>query len=287
MKRNAFVLSTLVLLVVALAGAWRVRAQEGRTVFLPIITSASSGLPVIHYFRANVDIADPGETIEMEWASSGGVEADLLRIERGGPIAEFWDVALSGTFTYTIPTHEREYVSFQLSVIGAEGHIAGAGLTILLTCPDSWFFEPAPEGCPGDPALFSRAAEQPFEHGLMVWIEGRDGIYVLFDDEVQSPRWSFYEDTWEEEEGEILCDRGPEPPGRSYPRRGFGKLWCNEPDLFDRLGWATSPEVGYDGVVQRDSAPKYTTLYVRAADGNVYKLLPERSGWERIIVTGP
>jgi len=271
MKRNAFVLSTLVLLVFALAGAWRARAQEGHTVFLPIITSASS----------------PGETIKLEWASSGGVEADLVRIERGGPIAEIWDVPLTGTFTHTIATHEREYISFHLTVINADAKFNGAGLTIPLTCPDVWFFEPAPEGCPGAPALFSAAAEQPFEHGLMVWMEGRDGIYVLFDDDISSPRWSFYEDTWEEGEGEILCDRGPAPAGRFYPRRGFGKLWCKQPGLFDRLGWATAEEVGYAGAVQRNSVIKYTTAYVRAADGNVYKLLPESSGWERIIVTGP
>ena len=285
MKRNAFVLWSLVLLVVALAGVWSVRAQEGHTVYLPVISYTSSDLPVIHYFRTPVEIADPGDTIEMEWASSGGQSAQLWRIERGGPIAEFWDVALSGTFTYTIPTHKREFITFQLAVTGAQGHTAYAGLTIPLTCPDSWFFEPAPEGCPGDAALFSLGAEQPFEHGTMVWVEGQDGIYVLFGDEVHSPRWSFYEDTWEE--GDPLCDTRPVPPGLFQPERGFGKLWCEQPDLFKRLGWATAHEVGYDGAIQRDSAPKYTTLYMRAADGNVYKLLPERSGWERIIVTGP
>lgn len=284
MKRNAFVLWSLVLLVVALAGVWSVRAQQGHAIYLPAI-SYTSDLPVIYYFRANVEIADPGQTIQLEWASSGGVGADLTRLQRGGPIAEFWDVALSGTFTYTIPTHEREFITFQLAVTGAEGHTAYAGLTIPLTCPDNWFFEPAPEGCPGDAALFSLGAEQPFEHGTMVWIEEQDGIYVLFDDEVHSPRWSFYEDTWEE--GDPLCDTRPVPPGLFQPQRGFGKLWCEQPDLFDRLGWATAHEVGYDGAIQRDSAPKYTTLYMRAADGNVYKLLPERSGWERIIVTGP
>ena len=51
MKRNAFVLWSLVLLVVALAGVWSVRAQEGHTVYLPVISYTSSDLPVIHYFR--------------------------------------------------------------------------------------------------------------------------------------------------------------------------------------------------------------------------------------------
>lgn len=286
MKHSALVAWSLVLLLAAVAGVsvLGVQAQDEQTVYLPLVSMARGG-PIIHSFRANVAIADPGETIEMEWASSGGQSAQLWRIERGGPIAEFWDVALSGVFTYTIPTYEREYVTFQLAVTGAEGRTAFAGLTIPLTCPDTWFFEPAPASCPGDAALFSWGAEQPFERGAMVWVEEMDGIYVLFDDDIFSPRWAFYEDTWEE--GDPLCDRSPVPPGRYQPERGFGKLWCAEPGLFERLGWATAHEVGYDTAVQRDSAPRYTTTYVRAADGNVYKLLPERSGWEKIFVTGP
>lgn len=287
MRRNAFVVWSVVLLLAAvvLAGATvlGVQAQDEETVYLPLLSLAPGG-PVIQYFRANVEIADPGETIQLAWASTGGVEADLARIERGGPYAEFWDVALTGAFTYTVPSTEREYVQFQLTVLDAEGRFTSAGLTVPLTCPDTWFFEPAPDGCPGDAALFSLGAEQPFEHGVMVWVEGRDGIFVLFED-ASNGEWAFYEDTWEE--GDTLCDRGPVPPGLYQPQRGFGTLWCEEPGLFERLGWATAFEVGYDTAVQHDSAPKYTTTYLRAADGDVWKLLPWGSGWEKIFVTGP
>lgn len=288
--RNVMVWGVL-LLVAGLAGGLGARAQGARaqgshSVHLPLILSSPPG-PTIHYFRANVEIADPGDTIQLEWASTGGVSASLWRINRGGPIAEIWDVAPTGAFTYTISTTEREYVQFSLYVADAEGDSNGAGLTIPLTCPDTWFFSPAPDGCPGAPAVFSDGAEQPFESGYMLWVEevvagGGPGIYVLYDDEIVSPRWNFYPDTWEE--GDPLCDVGQPPPGLYQPQRGFGKLWCDEPGVRDRLGWATEPETGYETAVQRDSAPKYSTFYVRAADGNVWKLLPERSGWEKIIV---
>jgi hypothetical protein len=61
-------------------------------------------------------------------------------------------------------------------------------------------------------------------------------------------------------------------------------VWCEEPTVRDRLGWGTAGEVGYETAVQNTSSPKYTTTYIRAADGNVWKLLPERSGWEKIVV---
>lgn len=286
MKHRSLIVWGMLLVVVALAGAWGARAQGDHTTYLPLITSSPSG-PTIHFFRANVEIAGPGDTIQLEWASTGGDSASLWRISRGGPIAEFWDVSPTGTFSYTISTAEREYVQFALYVSNAEGESSDADLSIPLTCPDTWFFSPAPDGCPGAPAHFADGAEQPFEAGYMVWVEdgwaeGQAGIYVLYDDEVFSPRWAFYADTWEE--GEPLCNVGEVPPGLYQPERGFGNLWCEEQEVRARLGWATEPETGYETAVQRDSAPRYTTLYVRTADGNVWKLLPERSGWEKIIV---
>lgn len=281
----------LALLVVAGAGALvgvqPARAQDEHVLYLPLVAKAEAG-PLIDYFRADVEIADPGQTIELQWATTGAVSATIWRIARGGPIAQMWDVAPSGTMTYTIYEGEREYVQFSLWAADAEGNSSGAGLTVPLTCPDSWFFEPAPDGCPAGPALLGAGAEQPFEHGYMVWVEdgwgaGQPGIFVLFDDAITSPRWAFYADTYVE--GEELCDAGDPPAGLLQPERGFGKLWCDEPTISDRLGWATEAEAGYDAALQRDSAPKYTTTYLRAADGNVWKLLPERSGWEKVAVS--
>jgi hypothetical protein len=254
-------------------------------IYLPLVID-QPGNPIILYFEANVPIADPGDTITLSWDTLNVVTATILRMSPGGPIVQFWDVAPSGTLTYTIGLHERNVVSFALNVANEAGIWEGQFLNVPLTCPDTWFFAPAPEGCPGGPALLSPGAEQPFEYGTMLWVGEQSGeqsyIYVLFDDDVFSPRWAIYPDTWEE--GEELCDPGPPPPGYQQPERGFGKVWCEEAEVRERLGWALSSEVGYETAVQADSAPKYTTTYIRAADGNVWKLLPERSGWEKIYV---
>jgi hypothetical protein len=42
-------------------------------------------------------------------------------------------------------------------------------------------------------------------------------------------------------------------------------------------------ESGYETAVQRTSN-SYSDTYIRAADANVWRLRPEFSGWEKIIV---
>jgi hypothetical protein len=284
--RVVVVLVVAVVAVAGLVGALGVRAEGEYVAYLPLVAFDPPG-PVIHFFGADVATADPGQTIELAWASTGGVKAKVARIYRYVAFEE-WDVAPSGSMTYTIGTGEREYIMFTLWVEDAEGNYAGAGLTLPLTCPDVWFFEPAPDGCPGAPAQFALAAEQAFEHGFMVWMEniwsGESGIYVLYKDGM-SPEWDFYRDTYVE--GEELCDVGEPPDGLQQPVRGFGKVWCVEsqytPSVRARLGWALDDEVGFDGAQQRDSADKYTTWYLRSVDWDVYRLLPERSGWEKIV----
>lgn len=282
-------LALVVLVGAGALGVQTARAQDEHVLYLPLIAKAEAG-PVIHYFRAGVEIADPGQTIELQWASTGGVTATIWRIERGGPIAQMWDVAPSGSMTYTIGTGEREFMAFSLFVADAAGNFSGAGLTLPLTCPDTWFFAPAPDGCPGSPAYVSDGAEQAFERGYMVWMAdawgmGQPGIYVLFADSIFSPRWAFYPDTYVE--GEELCVAADPPVGMMQPERGFGKLWCEDEEVSQRLGWAVEAEKAYEAALQRNSAPKYTTAYLRASDGNIWKLLPERSAWEKIIVEQP
>jgi hypothetical protein len=53
--------------------------------------------------------------------------------------------------------------------------------------------------------------------------------------------WFCFNDTFVEGEAEIDPSLIP-PEGMYQPRRGFGKLWRNNPEVKDRLGWALTPE---------------------------------------------
>lgn len=91
-----------------------------------------------------------------------------------------------------------------------------------------------------------QVAEQPFEHGRMFWIQPQSEIWVAIEIDEDRGRWEIYEDTFEE--GQPEMDPGIVPPSENLyqPERGFGKLWRENEDVREALGWAVTPmEFGY------------------------------------------
>jgi hypothetical protein len=246
----------------------------------PTPTSRPGVGPVIDYFRSDVQEANPGDTLTLEWETQRANSAILYHLMPTGQLGSFWEVGVNGVFEYEIDGSERNHTDFLLIVTDDAGRTAQASLTVVLRCPDSWFFTPAPDECPASSAIVSVAAEENFEHGIMIWVNEQDLIYVLFDDG-RSPRWSAYADEWEEGDPEDDPTLTP-PTGRYQPVRGFGLVWREQPGVRDRLGWAVNAEIGFTTSVQRTSRPKYNDTYIRALDGGVWKLLPESSGWEKL-----
>jgi hypothetical protein len=241
--------------------------------------------PSIAYFRSDVTEADPGDTVTIQWKATDATEAVLYHLMPTGQLGSFWEVSLEGTFEYEIDPKERNHTDFMLFVSDDQAQTVQATLSIKLRCPDTWFFTPAPEGCPAGPAVVSSGAEQHFEHGTMIWVQSQGLIYTLFDDE-QSPRWKIYVDEWES--GDPESDPSLTPPSGLYqPVRGFGKAWREQPGVRERLGWATDAEAAFTTAVQYTSRPKYNDTYVRALSGGVWRLLPESSGWEKLAATAP
>jgi hypothetical protein len=243
---------------------------------------AGSG-PAIVYFRASVDEADPGDTIVLEWETVGAIRVTLYRIPPSQQLPQSgWDVETTGSYTYEIPSHDRNYVWFQLYASDASSEYTVAAVTVQLRCPDPWFFSPPPEVCPTAP-LASQAAEQHFERGTMVWIEERGVIYVLYGDNVHSPKWEGFTDEWDESQPESDPRLTP-PDGLYQPVRGFGLVWRQNPRVRERLGWAIDQEMGFETILQHTTLFKYNSTYIRALDGNVWYLGPELSAWEKLMV---
>lgn len=256
------------------------QGEPENSIFLPLVKRAYPA-PQINYFEADVTVADPGDTIELRWGTTNAVSVTLYHLLPTGQLGMFWNVVVTGTMTYTISPLARNHTDFMLFATNAGGEWTADSLQIELICPDTWFFAPAPAICPAAPAEFGLGAEQQFEHGTMVWVQSQDLIYVLFADG-QSYQWYPYMDEWEE--GMPVTDPTiVPPPGYWQPERGFGLVWREQMGVRDRLGWAVASEVGYETAVQRTSA-SYSDTYIRAADGNVWRLLPEFSGWEKVTV---
>jgi hypothetical protein len=258
---------------------------EDSSLFLPMVQRPHP-LPAINFFEANVAMADPGDTIELSWDTTDAVSVTIYHLLPTGQLGKFWHVAMSGTMTYTIDVNSRNQTDFLIFASNVVGQWVSASVHIGLTCPDPWFFEPAPAICSVTAALISNGAEQHFEHGVMLWVEEEDRIYVLFDDGQTTTAWGAYTDEWEEGMPEIDPTIVP-PPGYYQPRRGFGLVWREQMSggilVRDRLGWAVDIESEYETAVQRTSS-SYSDTYVRAADGNVWRLVTEFSDWEKIIV---
>jgi hypothetical protein len=247
----------------------------------PTLVEPAVSDPAIVYFRANVEEADPGDTIVLEWETVGATHVTLYRIPPSQQLPQSgWDVDTTGSYTYEIPSHDRNSISFQLYASDATDKYVAASLTLPLRCPVTWFFSPPSEICPTAP-IVSAAAEQHFERGTMIWIEEMDRIYILYADDIHSPKWESFIDEWDESQP----DRDPEltpPDGLLQPVRGFGLVWRQNPRVRDRLGWAIDQETGFETIVQHTTLFKYNSTYIRALDGNVWYLGPERSAWEKM-----
>ena len=81
------------------------------------------------------------------------------------------------------------------------------------------------------------AAIQRFDNGVMVWVQENGRIYAFLNDGT----WRSYEDTFREGDPERDPAFSP-PPGKQQPERGFGKVWRENPDLRDAIGWALAKE---------------------------------------------
>ena len=90
-------------------------------------------------------------------------------------------------------------------------------------------------------------AEQAFENGRMFYIQPRNEIWVLINNDSSgaSGVWSFYDNTWEEGQPESDPALIAPQDGLVQPIRGFGKLWRENSAIQEALGWALDTEYGY------------------------------------------
>jgi hypothetical protein len=94
-------------------------------------------------------------------------------------------------------------------------------------------------GCPVAAVVTGGSAYQPFQNGVMLWLEPTGRIYAL----ANTGEYIDFVDTWN---AAVDPERGGETPpaGLLEPIRGFGKVWRDNPAVRNRLGWATADESG-------------------------------------------
>lgn len=84
-----------------------------------------------------------------------------------------------------------------------------------------------------DPVGFNEFGPGPDFDRFMLWLSWESNIYSLLPD----GRSEVFADTWHEELPEYTCNPTPrEPASPPLPRRGFGKVWCENAGIRDSMG---------------------------------------------------
>lgn len=87
------------------------------------------------------------------------------------------------------------------------------------------------------------AAWEPFQQGLMVWLNGEILVFYSVNDSFQSLPDTFVEGVDPETSSEVP------PAGLVAPVRGFLKVWSGNSAVRNGLGWAISSETGVNATV--------------------------------------
>lgn len=239
--------------------------------------------PRIEFFTTDVLSAVPGQVVNLYWSTRNTTSAVIYRLERGVR-NQVWNVGPDGNLSVPTRLRDRGALDFILSV-GDGTRQVEQSLSIPLTCPDVWFFQPPPEACPDSAAAETRLIEQPFERGRLLYNQSSNNVYALFNDGSQ-PAWIVLPNRFDPAiHPEFEASFVP-PPGFYQPVRVLGFLWRGNDVVRNRLGLGIQPEFAYDGFAQTaTSTDGDVTLYASSADGTVLELLPEGERWQ--IITPP
>jgi hypothetical protein len=115
-------------------------------------------------------------------------------------------------------------------------------------------------GCPLEEEQAGLSVEQLFEGGQMYWREAGHQHWVMQGGATGS--WRRYTDVQDSDPDPVV----PPPAGLYRPAGGFGKLWQKYPAIRESMGWATTPELPFTGVIQRFEGG--TLLFAPAIHGH-------------------
>lgn len=242
---------------------------------------ANPNAPRVEFFTSDVVAVAPGDSVTLFWSVRGARGAVIYRLDADGVRGNLWNVPPDGSLTVSTRRSDRGQVSFLLSV--REGDLeTEQTLSVSLSCPDPWFFQPAPDACPAAPSEPTTLVEESFERGRMVYIQNRNRVYALFNDGLQ-PAWISFENRYDPAVHPELEESFVPPPGFVQPLRILGFVWRGNDVVRNRLGLGRAEEITYEGFIQTVNAGNNAeNLYLNSVDGSVLQLLPGGDAWQII-----
>jgi hypothetical protein len=234
--------------------------------------------PEVVEFSADRTTVVEGESLQITWEIQNASEVSILWPGAGGMMDGLSEIdPESGTAT--INPYGSPIILEARSDVGT----AKAELELDVQCAYAWVPELADameDRCP-EPAEITWAAQQPFERGMMLWLEFNQTIYVFYD-QGDPKTYATYPDTFEEGK-DPERDPSIKPPSDLYqPIRGFGKVWRENPEVRTKIGWATAPESGFETWQQRYQGfgMHNVTIWMKGFDGTIYQMDPMGQIWD-------
>jgi len=235
--------------------------------------------PIIESFTAEHNSITQGESLNVTWTASGGTAAGIQWLGSAGTMEGVTNLPPDGS-TISISPSNSPVV---LNVSNSAGTTT-KNLELTIKCAHAWMPEltTANAGLCPMTAEVGWAAQQPFEHGFMIWLEPSQTIYVFFTN-FGGQSYRRYEDTFKEGDPESDPNLIP-PAGLLQPLRGFGVIWRENAEVRDGLGWAKTGETGFETWRQSYQGIGMHNIrtWLKDINQNIIELDPNASVW-RII----
>jgi hypothetical protein len=256
-----------------------------RLLSLPL-GEAAQNTPVINSFTATPQTVERNGEIVVTWSVSGTDTVTVWLVPPGGQIVRD-DVERPANGSLTLQALSNSFYEQEilLSATDATNTPVTQRVRVEVACPFEFFMDFAidPAACPLTAPREFPGAYQLFDRGEMLWRSDRNTIIVLFNDGT----YLRFEDTWQEGEeigypdSVLALELGDE---NQLPIRGFGKVWANNPQVREGLGFAIGDELGYGMTGQEVAAGRldrdFSDGYITLPDSSVVEL-SEDNTWRK------
>jgi hypothetical protein len=245
---------------------------SGTWLYVPPQAASSrpqTSLPLgIGAFVADPLVVPAGGTVRLAWQAVGpAVRVRVGWVYQDQFIQEADNLPQVGLWQIQVPADGRETMTF--TVRASDGlHEVAAQTTVQIRCPEGWFYNPQPSGCPL-PSLVTTFYGQLFEHGTIVYIPALGVHYALVPGQAARQIASTFLP------GMPLNDPALDeavPAGMRQPTGAINYAWRSDEALRTTLGYAVGEPSIYTGLFQRAVTASGETIAFSAASGQVYTL---------------
>jgi hypothetical protein len=245
-------------------------AGPGTWLYVPpqaVSTRPQTSLPLgIGAFVADPLVVPAGGVVRLAWQAVGpAVRVRVGWVYQDQFVQEADNLPQVGVWQFQVPADGREAMTF--AVRASDGlHEVAAQTTVQVRCPEGWFFNPQPSGCPL-PSLVTTFYEQPFERGTIVYIPALGVHYALVTGQPARQIASTFLP------GMPLKDPARDagvPAGLRQPTGAINYAWRSDKALQTALGYAVGEPHIYTGLFQRAVMASGEATTFSAASGQVY-----------------